>query len=129
MDPQLCPANTMCPEGSANYVSCGALHKSSPGSATCSPSWALYTIVAAAVLAGAVICVVGVYTVWTGSRSWRRGGRDEEEEGIEAPLVRQKTTTGARIVVDGKVRNADYGDAFSEASVIPDDDGPVYGGL
>ena len=105
------------------------MHKSSPGSATCSPSWALYTVVAVASLAGAVVCIVGVYAAYTGLRSRRCGGRDEEDEDVGAPLIRQKTTAGARIVVDGKVRNADYGDASDSASVIPDDDGPIYGGL
>ena len=119
----------MCPEGSEDHISCGLLHKSSPRSVKCSPSWALYIVVIAAI-AGGVICIAGAYAVWTGSRNRRRhGARFAEDDEVGAPLVRQKTTAGARIVVGGKVRNADYGDAFGEASVIPDDDGPAYGGL
>ena len=120
----------MCPEGSEDHISCGLLHKSSPRSVKCSPSWALYIVVIAAI-AGGVICIVGVYAVWTGSRNRRpRGRRYAEDEGEGAALLMgQKTTAGARIVVGGKVRNADYGDAFGEASVIPDDDGPAYSGL
>lgn len=128
--PTLCPENKRCPAGSANPIECGALHKSGPGSANCSPTWALYLVVTLAAVAGAVICILGVVAVCKGSRGYRRGSRDEKEEGTSAPLVPQKTTAGARIVVYGKVRNADYGDACEGTSVIPDDDdGPVYSGL
>lgn len=97
--PRECPANSMCPEGSEDHISCGLLHKSSSSSVKCSPSWALYIVVIAAI-AGGVICIAGVYAVWTGSRNRRRhGARFAEDDEVGAPLVRQKTTAARGLLL------------------------------
>jgi len=111
----------MCPEGTQSPIRCPLLQSSPEGSGSCKFGTLFFVVIGSA--CGVFVIFVIVIVV-----ACRPRKKENTYVQVSTPPLSQKTTSGARVVVDGDVIDADRCDGLGN-SVIPEDDGPVYTGL
>jgi len=125
VNPFPCPSGSKCPEGCIKPIECPPLLNSNADGDDCIIASAFYGILAGGVV---LIAIAVVFIVLAISCSRRKKADTTPYVSVPTPPLPQETTSGARVVVDGDIKDTDISDEL-HTSVIPEDDGPMYSGL
>jgi len=123
--PTICPAGSMCPTGSSSPTECSLLHVSKEGAESCDLHWSFFLIVGSSIILSIAVAVIVIFVF---ARQKKKAPSAQPYVCVATPPLTQKTTSGARVVVDGDIKDIDQCDDI-QSTVIPEDDGPVYSGL